>query len=368
MHVFSSLQGSVEIMDADGKSLVSLVGPACFGEDNVLPSRSTPQSHSVRAVTFCEVLALPRAKLLQLLDGFPDQRAVFWEEAQRACDERQASIHSIVSNLMNKGAKKMKKLLQDEAAPQQANKHLIFMPDSSFRQIWQLVVFAAFVFYLWVIPAQLAFCHSHFEPFQTEWSSLIPLLVISYSLDLFFVADFYLRARRFGTADDDGVDREPDDVWCRFLSQSRWLLLIQVIPLVPIDALILVWVDPRLASFMRLTRLLHGWQLLSWLAHLDHMLDQQRRVQLSSQDRRMGKLVLLILLNLHWMACLWYLLGVSDAPSRTWFATKPAMASARGADRYVWSLYWAAITAATVGYGTAAHSNCNSCLMRVILL
>jgi hypothetical protein len=42
----------------------------------------------------------------------------------------------------------------------------------------------------------------------------------------------------------------------------------------------------------------------------------------SSQDRRMVKLFVTILVNLHWVACVWFVLGSSAAATNTWFATK----------------------------------------------
>jgi hypothetical protein len=87
-----------------------------------------------------------------------------------------------------------------------------------------------------------------------------------------------------------------------------------------------------------------------YLANFDRFLDFNI-ARMSSQSRRMFKLLPLIFFMLHWAACLWYILGSSVSPSESWFATKPQIINARGIERYLWSLYWAFTTAATVGYG-----------------
>lgn len=214
------------------------------------------------------------------------------------------------------------------------------MPDSPVRLYWGLASLVGVLLHMFIVPAQFAFAHEGLHG-TTDWDTFWALNSVGYILDLFFLVNLYLKMFRFGSQDEDAIYNRPDDIFAHYMQSG--VFLFDLLTVLPVDIVVLAW-SPLLCSFLRVNRLFHLRHLFAHMKHFDRFLDQQQQVELSSQGRRLSKLLVLLLLVLHWVSCLWYMLGSWAEPHLTWFSTKPLVQTAYGFEKYIYCLYWAMTT------------------------
>ncbi len=204
------------------------------------------------------------------------------------------------------------------------------------RIAWDAFVVVLVVISALVVPYQIAFVH-HVD--------LVGSVVI-YFIDVVFLFDVWLNFRTtYRSLGAEVVDRN--------LIARRYihgLLAIDLLASIPFDILFLPWRDVALhgISIVLIIRLLR-------LLRVARLFVIFRRWESSSWTNvgylRIGKLLVVVPLLLHWVACAWFLVPfVGGFPADSWAVTQ-GIAAADHATQYIRSLYWTIVTTTTVGFG-----------------
>jgi hypothetical protein len=170
--------------------------------------------------------------------------------------------------------------------------------------------------------------------------------VVVYLIDLVFLADiarnfrFPYRERGIRVTDARQIARH----------YRHGTFVADLVAVVPFDVVLLPWRGVLLGGvsvvlFLRLLRLLRVVRLLAIF----------RRWEEQSWSNvgylRIGKLLVVIVLLLHTVACAWFLVPAMEAfPPDSW-TVREAIVAAPVATQYVRSLYWVVVTTTTVGFG-----------------
>jgi CRP-like cAMP-binding protein len=203
----------------------------------------------------------------------------------------------------------------------------------------------------------------------------------------------------------DGIDLHlvPADITHMYIFRRRHGLILAVfegMAGLPLDLIALLYaaanpssfdVTLQLVAILRLGRLLYMARLSTYLTSLELLLERLK-VSLNFQMQRTLKLLVMIVLVLHWMSCLWCMLGRypfngtgandSDLPSRdgsnaVFSHDRSWMDSGYKADllqrsgdwgHYLWSTYWAISTVTTVGYGDLTCTNLSELLLNLLMI
>jgi voltage-gated potassium channel len=226
----------------------------------------------------------------------------------------------------------------------------VWARSSPRRNVWGSISLLALLYYLFLVPFQIAFYSTAPATSRDRaWHALA--LLPGWVCDAWFVADIVLRLTTFVRVEADGAVLFG---WAgaRLYVRSWTGFPLHVLAALPIDVLLLVGGGPVQAVYwVRLLRLLRCVQLGSLLKHLEAMLLERLHVQLDQISVRIGKVVLFFLASTHIMACLYFFVGYTEARSTSWLfraVSEPAELD-DSAFWYVRSLWWATASA----HGTA---------------
>ncbi len=212
----------------------------------------------------------------------------------------------------------------------------IIRENSRSRGLWDVFVLAMVLASCALVPFQVAFVH------EVRLGGSVAV----YLIDLVFLADILLNRR----TSHHHLGSEVTDRRRVSRHYARTLLPWDVVGTVPLDLLLLPWAGEsvlgvsillfarlnRLVRVVRMVAIFRRWERASWT---------------NSAQLRIGKLVLSILLLLHWVACAWFFIPYSEGfPTQSWVASQ-GVDSAERFTQYVRSLYWVVVTTTTVGYG-----------------
>ena len=198
--------------------------------------------------------------------------------------------------------------------------------DSSLKRIWDLTILALVLVSIIIISFQFAFLN------HVTWCGSM----VVYSIDLFFIADFFYRNKNEGNLKG------------RIGSNSK--LVLDFITSVPFDALFFLWPGMEIGGipvilWVRLIRLMRMSQLFSILSNW------QKQSWINPGYLRIVKFVSTILILIHLISCSWYLSAYfAGFPDSSWVMAYENQ-FAEPVSAYIKSLYWTVTTATTVGYG-----------------
>ena len=236
----------------------------------------------------------------------------------------------------------------------------MYMPDTSFRKIWDFLQICLLVYIAVVVPFRIGFDQN------------APLLsfffVFDIFVDIYFITDVYLSFNTCQTDEEGKLIWKPREVRMHYM--KSWFIIdllgclpLHYLPLLPgVDADSDAMKSNKGIRLLRLARLLK----LLRLARINRLLQRyEEQLFAFMSSIKMGKTVLIMIVIGHWMCCLWYYAGSqpqnpdeldSDgAPLEGWvlqnFGGLENFNHTDVGARYLTSMYYAYATMTTVGYG-----------------
>lgn len=346
------------------------------------------QDDVARAQTFCELYMLPGLSFRKTLAIFYRDKAPQELERMQQMQSRRDQQEQKMKRMLGQSASvsfRGTSILLTGDTSRDRFVHLLFrqwqMPGSLFRKIWSHVRFLGLVCIAYEVPYFAVFDSA------TLWFGNSPAInawaVVSVVFELFFMADFAMRARYFAFIDTVVMIPVHDStfIFQAYRKQGMWVDLISIVPV----ALVLQFIDSPSFSvigpmfrLLRLVRLKYLEQTIHDLAHIH---------SLSSKMQGALTLLLAVTLTMHIVGCLWFLmarfsiteadLGLhSDSLTRsdclyyagihsncswaifdaygqieTKFRAQDGTSAYNARFAYIRSIYWSIVALTTVGYG-----------------
>jgi hypothetical protein len=208
--------------------------------------------------------------------------------------------------------------------------------NSRGKLIWDITIVSLTVISSLLISYQIGFVHNR--------NHLNDMII--YLIDVFFILDIYFiffTSYRF-----QGIEvTNQKEIKRNYL---RTFFPIDVIANFPFDLIVILIgdlsvVNVSLVLFLRLLRLLRVVRLLKIFQQWSE------KSWTNSGYLRIQKFLIIILLAIHWIACLWFFTAYLDRfPPDSW-VVRAGIETADNFTQYLRSLYWAIVTMTTVGYG-----------------
>ncbi len=213
----------------------------------------------------------------------------------------------------------------------------IFYPDSKLIRLWEVLIVSITIYNAFLIPFRIAFL----KKFDDIW------ILLDLITDSILMADIFLRFH-LGYFERGEYIEDPKRIAQNYRSRLFIRHLIVSFPGDLIGLILLPDSQPNLLliiALLRLPRLLR----LPQFYRIFHK--WETNIHLNPTLMRMFKLVIVIILITHWVACIWFMIGSWESTTgNSWLNSKP-LESASRRTQYINSLYWAITTLTTVGYG-----------------
>ncbi len=212
----------------------------------------------------------------------------------------------------------------------------MILEESPFRARWDLLIAILVVVTGLVIPFQVAFVRN-----VGVWGS-----ILVYVLDLFFFLDIRFNSRT--TFREHGLEvRDPNRIARRY---RRGMLPWDLLSTIPFDLLLLPWAHLVLGGLpvVLLLRLLR----LGRVIRLQVILRRWQRSRSTNTGYvRITRLLMVVFLLVHWVACGWFAIAVVEGLSADSWVARAGLADLGIGQQYLRSVYWSFVTTTTVGYG-----------------
>lgn len=312
-----------------------------FAESCLLYPGRPPEDERARAQTFCELYKLPHRSFLRTLTVFYRKDASVHLERMRSMlirrDQQEQKMKkmlgrsaqnflesnaSVISIQARASVGRINFVKADEDASEnehsgrwlrrqwysfrrrhrQRQKQPWNMPGSTFRHAWSYARFLMLTFEAFEVPLFLVFDSTSFPFGERPLVSFQALA--SVTVEIFFMADFVLRARYFAFIDQLAMIpvTDPSYIFAYYKENGMLLDLIAVIPIAVITEFAITGPLTWLAGFRasRLLRLRHLPQTIQDFAHARSM---------SSKAQEALTLFLYVTLAIHISGCLWFLMA-----------------------------------------------------------
>ena len=310
-----------------------------------------------RSITDCELWFFSRSTFNRLVDDFPHVRDILRKSTRiNRSTERRASIRTV--------SKDAEKARRDAA--------FFIHPDNFFIQFWFGLILLVTIYSIIAIPFRLSFMENH--DISTTW------LVLDYCGDVLLLVDIVIRAFFLAYYDDSHLFTSQNEIWLHYLKSGKlkWHLL-SIFPfeiaMIKLPALCPLW-KLQVWSLLRINKILRACEV-RYLIHRVESSLAKAGVRVPKNTLRVGKLLIVMLLSAHMVACIFFLIAnlnqhdqsIDLQDKNNWAYTEGLLDASpscpgqsvsihRMSQQYIAALYWSMATLTTVGYGDiTAHEN-----------
>lgn len=243
-------------------------------------------SESIRAKSYCEILFLPKETFAGIITEFltMEEKTALETEAEKVA----------------KRAEKVKKFFGLHTEQEQYSRwHFVFVPESSFREKWNLLLIVSVLYNLVVIPLRVAFVFGETAEEQS-WSALF---ILDWIGDGFYICDIVLRARYFSYYREGVLVYGQAHIFDNYRRND--LVLTDILIALPLDVLVLSYDYLRAwLPFFRLTKSIWVLRLLGYYQVFQYSLTK-RKITIATSFHRILKIFIGLALFVHWIGCLW---------------------------------------------------------------
>ncbi len=335
-------RGEVEVFK-NGKIERKMKRGDTFAEENLFLKRVCEKT--VRAKTFSEIFMLSSDAFQQIV------------EAQ--CDKEHIKQMKDIAVTVSKNASKANKVFGsgEDAIPMTRSRRQ-FHPNSLFRVVWDFMCLFGYLYYIFSLPLMLM-KYLDGESFEENLS----IFVLSFTIDLFFVVNLYLRFNCFMYFEEGLVVFDVDRIRKHFvMAHSVWK---EVVASIPFDILGFI-IGTRMCFVFRLSKIMRLRRILNSIDDVSrHLSDFSFGINMVFFKVITLNCVLLVVC--HWVGTLWH--GCANLSSKlhlleNWRQSDEDNTSLSidhsdlgGFGGYLRSVYWAIVAMSTVGYGDITPTN-----------
>ncbi|WP_287274949.1 MULTISPECIES: cyclic nucleotide-gated ion channel [unclassified Okeania] len=206
-------------------------------------------------------------------------------------------------------------------------------PDSKFIRSWQVLIVFITIYNALIVPFRIAFKNK----FDSFW------VILDIIGDVILILDICIRFH-IGYFEYGEYIQDKKNIAQRYRNRLFSRHLVASIPgdliariFAPKSLFIIALLRfPRLFRLPQFYRIFNRWET---------------NVNINPTLIRMYKLVILIILITHWVACIWFMIGSWEPNAENSWLIRNSLQSASIRTQYINSLYWAITTLTTVGYG-----------------
>jgi len=357
--MFFIKKGTVDLLHNSGsgemKPFKRLEVDDYFAEECLL-EHWDENAYLAMSVTDCELWHLSRSVFNRLVDDFPHVRAHLSKIARssKTKGHRRGSVHTIAKAIENVKRKST----------------FYIHPDNYFIQFWFGLVLLVTIYSVIALPFRLAFMENH--EITAVW------IALDYCGDFLLFIDIIIRSCFLAYYDDNHLIIQKNQIWSHYLNSGKmkW----HVFSLLPFE--LVIFYIPTLCPLWKLQvwslfRMNKMARLLEVPALMNSMETTLAKigVRVPRNAIRVGKLMMVISLTAHFVACIFYMIASFNQYSyvgedqTNWAKDEglflgPLECPGRIVDpeirtkRYIAALYWAMATLTTVGYGDiTAHED-----------
>lgn len=372
--MFFIVKGVAEVVSSDSVLYSIIAEGSSFGEPALFFSEQRRVA-TVRAADFCEVYALRREDADAVLSKYPYEKGRMMEEVNDLClshirrnrgveinaslFQTNKKIRQYMGEIHNTSLSQSRRHLVSESDASKLNKLWeLFHPNSSFRVFWNLINLVSTIYLAVTVPLRLSFFTDPTDNPIWIWIGLEFVIV-----DLFFLADLYMRSRYFIVMEEGRLVTDSSEIFSVYV--RSWLPF-DAISSLPIDAIALL-INPDIGivthSFLRVPRLVRLLRLSHYLESLDRFF-YHKRIKVSFAAMQVFRAFLMLLLINHWYGCMWFFIHryLERNEPITW-AIVDGLASFDQVtgehnicetsliECYIRAVYFTVVTLTSVGYG-----------------
>ena len=377
-------KGTVEILSHDGKTVFATLGDnteqmgspsqkasTFFGETSVFFKQR--RTNTVRATSYCEVYELCKQDLDRELRqrDFDLSRMldVFTNIANRNKQRNQAVATNL--NLSKSENSKLFKIIGSSATISDTRRKTspYFIPNSSFRKIWDILCIVFTIYLVITIPFRAAYCYGDLSTPLPRW------LFFDFCIDGFFIINFYFRYNLFPVSYNGLIVTEKEQIRIRYKKNG---MICDLLACIPVE-LMAGWLG---TSYLLQLRLLHMIRILNLPLYFIQAEDYLNlyNVRFNAPTKLLLNMFFYYTLVNHWCACIWFAIhrflepntkytwATTDCPDGDEFASQGCLSvwledqhahnicdQNRIGRCYIRSVYFVLTTTSTVGYGKSSN-------------
>eukprot|EP00736_Rhodelphis_marinus_P001073 Rmarinus@m.29346 len=253
--------------------------------------------------------------------------------------------------------------------------HHLIHPDFPLLKYWEIFSFVLIMYCTIVYPYRLAFEDDGVSDQSGLWWGF------DLCIDIFFMTDIILNFRTaffIYNGDHRRLVVGKKEIAMRYLRSWFWLDLLSSFP---VDLILIgqrgdslrvfrVFRVTRISRVFRIVRIIRLFRLIR-LYKLRNVVDDLEQVTWLSSYFRIGKLLFMIFLVCHFLACVW---KSASTTHDGWVETFSLMLypeedpdDVDAWKKYTWALYWTVTTITTVGYGDILPGTENEMIVATVV-